>query len=85
MRSSRRPKDAPYRWDTDHKGEPILRINIKHRLHQAAAEHVGSEPHRIYLATIAALALAERRWNVVERQGISQYILEVVEDVLAQA
>jgi hypothetical protein len=82
--SSDLPKDAPYRWDHDEKGEPVLRVNVKHRLHRAAAEHVGSDAHRIYLATIAALALAEKRWSVVDRQGISDYVLEIVEDVLTE-
>jgi hypothetical protein len=29
------------------------------------------------------LALAEKRWSVVDRQGIADYVLQIVEDVVA--
>ena len=80
--SSDLPKDAAYRWERDHKGEPVLKININHPLHRAAAADIGSEAHRMYLATIAALALAEQRWSLVARQGINDYVLDVLADVL---
>lgn len=82
--SSDLPKDAAYRWDRDHKGEPVLRINVRHPLHRAAAVKIGSEGHRLYLAMVAALALAEHRWSVVGRQGIADYVIEVAEDVLSE-
>jgi histidine kinase/DNA gyrase B/HSP90-like ATPase len=77
--------DLAYRWDNQKKGGPLLHINANHPLHRIAMRRINSDAHKLYVAMIVAIALAEQRWNVIDRQGIDDYILELVRGGLSQA
>lgn len=73
-----RPSDSPFRWSRDPREGHVLHVNANYPLHRAVVGHVGSEGHRLYLAFVVALALAERRWPAIERQRIADYVLELM-------
>jgi hypothetical protein len=73
-----RPSDAPFRWAVDPREGQILHINANYPLHLAAATRIGSEGHRLYLAFVIALALAEKRWPAIERQRVADYVLDLM-------
>jgi hypothetical protein len=77
--------DLAYRWDNQKKGGPLLHINANHPLHRIAMRRINSDTHKLYVAMIVAIALAEQRWNVIDRQGIDDYILELIRGGLSQA
>lgn len=75
------PKDAAFRWGKDPRGGTILYVNMNYPLHRLAVGR--AEAHRLYLGLTVALALAEQRWNVIQRQGINDYILDLVRQSMA--
>lgn len=70
------PTDDAYRWATEPKGLPQLVINANHPLHLTFSERVGPQ-YEAYIGMLVALAFAEKRWNVVHRQGIVDYVLDL--------
>jgi hypothetical protein len=74
--------DLAFRWGERPRGGMVLRINANHPLHRVAIQKVGGRAHRMYLAFLVALALAQRRWSVVDRQGIDDYVLELARDAV---
>ena len=75
------PTDDAYRWETQPKGEPLLILNANHPLHASFAERMGPA-YEAYVAILIALAFAEKRWNVVHRQGIADYVLELATEAV---
>lgn len=73
-----RPTDAPFRWARDPREGQILYINGNYPLHITAASKPNSEGHRLYLAFVIGLALAEKRWPAIERQRIADYVLDLM-------
>lgn len=70
--------DLAFRWAETPRGGPVLRINANYPLHRVAFRRINSDAHRLYVALVISIALAEQRWSVIDRQGIDDYILELV-------
>lgn len=73
-----RPTDSPFRWSRDPREGHVLHVNANYPLHQVAASRVNSDGHRLYLAFVVGLALAERRWPAIERQHVADYVLDLM-------